>query len=354
MTADSRFLSSRREFLATTSLAVGAAVISPRAFAQDPALDWDWLVGNWDVWHRRLKKRLAGNDEWDEFAGKSSFRHTLGGLGNVDDNLLHLPAGTYRAISVRAFDPATRKWAIWWLDGRTAAKLDPPVLGGFTGDEGEFIGTDTYEGKPVVVRFRWHEVHGKRPHWDQAFSPDGGKTWETNWRNYFTRTQSTPSPIPRVEGPPPAEASDWNFLAGRWRVRNRKRRTAGGSWEEFDSQFNNWPVMGGLGNIGDNVFHAPSGTYRGMSIRAFDTQAKQWRTWWLDGRKPHTINSSVAGTFKDGVGTLLGEDDVDGRKVRVRSQWSRIATSSPRWEQATSRDGVNWDTDWTADFTRDS
>ena len=81
--------------------------------------------------------------------------------------------------------------------------------------------------------------------------------------------------------------------------------------------------MGGMGNIGDNVFHAPSGTYRGVSIRAFDSEERLWRSWWLDGRRPTVIGSSVAGTFKDGVGTLLGEDEVDGRKVRVRSQWSR-------------------------------
>jgi hypothetical protein len=342
----------RRVLLERISMAGAALALgAPRlASAAGPEKDWDWLTGNWDVWHRRLKKRLAGNDEWDEFAGKSAFWHLLGGLGNVDDNLLHLPAGTYRAISLRAFDPATRKWAIWWLDGRAAEKLDPPVMGGFEGDEGEFVGTDTFEGKPVVVRFRWHEVHGKRPHWDQAFSPDGGKNWETNWRNYFTRTSETASPIPRTE-PAPIEAADWSFLVGRWRVRNR-RRTAAGSWEEFDSTLHNWPVMGGLGNVGDNVFHAPAGTYRGVSVRAFDAQTMQWKSWWLDGRKPHVIASSVAGAFKDGIGTLLGDDEIDGRKVRVRSQWSRVATKSPRWEQATSSDGVRWDTNWSADFER--
>ena len=345
----------RRELLERISLGGAALTLSAPGFASaaGPEQDWDWLTGNWDVLHRRLKKRLAGNDDWDEFAGKSAFWHLLGGLANVDDNLLHLPAGTYRAISLRAFDPATRKWAIWWLDGRTAEKLDPPVMGGFTGDEGEFIGTDTFDGKPIIVRFRWHEVRSKRPHWDQAFSPDGGKTWETNWRNYFTRTSTTASPIPRGDEPAPAEAADWRFLVGRWRVRNRKR-LANGSWETFDSTLHNFPVMGGLGNVGDNVFHAPSGTYRGVSVRAFDAQTKQWRSWWLDGRKPQTISSSVAGAFKDGLGTLVGEDEVDGRKVKVRSQWSRTSTKSPRWEQATSPDGIHWDTNWSADFEREA
>src|SRR5690349_13456016 len=84
----------------------------------DHSHDWDWLVGRWSVRHRRLKARLAGCTEWEEFAGTSVLWHTLGGLGNVDDNVLELPGGTYRAVSVRAFDAETCQWSIWWLDAR--------------------------------------------------------------------------------------------------------------------------------------------------------------------------------------------------------------------------------------------
>jgi hypothetical protein len=110
--------------------------------------------------------------------------------------------------------------------------------------------------------------------------------------------------------------------------------------------------MGGLGNVGDHVIHAPSGTYRGLSVRAFDSESRLWRSWWLDGRKPQDISPSVAGAFDKGVGTLLGEERVDARPLRVRSQWTRLQSSSPRWEQATSTDGVSWETNWRADFER--
>lgn len=303
--------------------------------------DWNWLLGNWNVYHERLRDRLVGSTTWDKFAGKSNFWHVLGGLGNVDDDLLELPTGTYRAISVRTFDPASGKWSIWWLDGRTAGKLDAPVVGGFTGDEGEFFGDDVHKGTPVTVRFRWHETHSKRPWWDQALSTDHGKTWEVNWRNYFTRTSLTPSPIPWDEAPP--AANDWKFLVGKWRVHNRRRKPDG-TWEEFASTLENRPVMGGLGNVGDNVFHAPSGDYRGVSVRAFDTSKKTWNSWWIDGRTPSTIAPGVAGGFENGVGTLIG----DG----VRSLWTKTDTATPHWEQATSTDGRNWNTNWVADFVR--
>ena len=94
---------SRRELLAL--MAAGSASATLPAFAAAHERDWDWLLGNWDVFHSRLKDRLVGSTEWQEFAGKSAFWTTMGGLGNCDDNSLQLPAGDYRGLSVRAFDP---------------------------------------------------------------------------------------------------------------------------------------------------------------------------------------------------------------------------------------------------------
>ena len=152
--------------------------------------DWDFLVGKWNVRHRRLKARLVGNTEWEEFNGTCVNWSTMGGLGNVDDNVIELPAGTYRAVGLRAFDRGTRLWSIWWLDGRTPSRIDPPVRGGFANGIGSFVGDDTLNGRPIKVRFQWSQVKANSAHWEQAFSPDGGATWETNWLMEFTRSRS--------------------------------------------------------------------------------------------------------------------------------------------------------------------
>ena len=148
--------------------------------------DWAFLVGSWNVRHHRLKGRLVGSTEWEDFAGTCVNWPLLGGQGNVDDNVLELPGGTYRGVGVRAFNTETRQWSIWWLDSRRAV-LDPPVRGGFRDGVGTFLGDDTHEGRPVTVRFRWSKITAGAAEWDQAFSTDGGKTWETNWRMWFTR-----------------------------------------------------------------------------------------------------------------------------------------------------------------------
>lgn len=147
--------------------------------------DFDFLIGDWRVQHRRLRHRLAGNDDWQVFDGTCSVRPVLGGLANVDDNLLNLPDAPYRALSFRSFDDTSKRWAIWWLDARHAHALDVPVLGGFEDGVGLFYADDHFNGQPIRVRFRWTETGTASPLWEQAFSSDAGATWEINWTMRF-------------------------------------------------------------------------------------------------------------------------------------------------------------------------
>jgi hypothetical protein len=150
------------------------------------ARDFDFWMGRWKGYNRRLRERLAGCDEWDEFASKSIARSILGGTANEDVYLTDF-AGGYVGMSFRFFDPETKLWSIYWADSRRPGPLDPPVVGAFDGDMGIFEGPDTFDGRPIVVRYTWSRVTTPMPRWEQAFSDDGGETWETNWIMEFTR-----------------------------------------------------------------------------------------------------------------------------------------------------------------------
>lgn len=148
--------------------------------------DFDLRVGRWLMHNRRLKERLADCHEWEEFEGTQTLWQIMGGWGNVDDNVLKLPSGEYHGVTLRAYDAKTGQWAIWWLDGRNPfGELDPPVKGRFEHGVGTFYTDDTLRGKPIRVRFTWSGITPASAHWEQAFSPDGGKTWETNWTADF-------------------------------------------------------------------------------------------------------------------------------------------------------------------------
>lgn len=149
--------------------------------------DFDFLHGAWHVTHRRLRERLCGSTEWETFDGTCTAQPLLGGQANIDDNLLHLPDGSYRAASLRAHDPQTGRWSIWWLDARQPHRLDVPVVGQFENGVGTFLADDVLDGRPIRVRFRWLDMHTDAPHWEQAFSADAGTTWEVNWTMHFHR-----------------------------------------------------------------------------------------------------------------------------------------------------------------------
>jgi hypothetical protein len=155
--------------------------------AMSALTDFDFIIGDWRVRHRRLNSRLTGCTGWTEFPGTSSTRKILGGLGNVEDNLLMFPDGEVKAAAFRSFDAASGKWAIWWLDGRAPHHLDVPVVGSFSGPVGTFFADDSLGERPIIIRFIWHANPGGNPGWEQAFSADGGKTWETNWVMEFVR-----------------------------------------------------------------------------------------------------------------------------------------------------------------------
>jgi hypothetical protein len=154
--------------------------------SSDDQSDFEFFTGRWNVAHRRLRRRLQNDTQWEEFGGVCENRPIIGGLGNIDDNIIDLPGGTYRAATLRLFAPQTRRWSIWWVDGRDV-QLGYPMQGGFENGVGTFFGDEMLNGAPIRVRFIWSEITANTAQWQQAFSGDGGANWETNWIMRFTR-----------------------------------------------------------------------------------------------------------------------------------------------------------------------
>jgi hypothetical protein len=181
-------------FLAVVMGSVTAAEPShPAKPAQDANLsglhDFDFLVGQWRVHHRQLKARLAGSHEWTEFEGSLVTRRLMDGWANVGDNVFNMPGGEVRGVGLRSYDPKTGQWSVWWLDGRDpSADLGAPTKGRFQNGVGIFYSDERYRGKPIRVRVTWSRITSTSAHWEQAFSADGGKSWETNWTSDFTRS----------------------------------------------------------------------------------------------------------------------------------------------------------------------
>ncbi|MET8788303.1 hypothetical protein [Streptomyces sp. NPDC004589] len=148
--------------------------------------DFDFLHGSWDVANRRLTAPLgSGPATWTEFPGHAVVRPLFGGAGNIDE--ITFPTLGRQGVTLRLFDREKGRWSIHWSDSRTG-RLDPPLVGGFTGDRGDFRGEDTYDGRPIRVHFIWYRLGADTARWEQEFSADDGRTWELNWTMNLTRT----------------------------------------------------------------------------------------------------------------------------------------------------------------------
>jgi hypothetical protein len=148
--------------------------------------DFDYFQGAWTTHQRRLKARGVGSTEWEEFPATLCMTLYLDGMATVDE--LYFPTKGWGGLTLRTFDVEKRQWSIYWVSS-ASGKLEPPVVGGFDGDHGEFYGEDTDNGRPVKVRFTWNKLDRDHARWEQAFSYDD-RAWETNWTADFARADT--------------------------------------------------------------------------------------------------------------------------------------------------------------------
>jgi len=153
---------------------------------RDGREDFDFFIGSWKGHQRRLRERLKGSQSWEEFESVSVVRKMLGGLGNFDEVTMQRASGEMRGVTVRLFNPETRQWSIYWADS-IGATLGAPMVGEFKDGVGVFYDYEPFEGKQIFSRFLWTHDSPDTCRWEQAFSQDGGATWETNWTMDFTR-----------------------------------------------------------------------------------------------------------------------------------------------------------------------
>jgi len=156
--------------------------------ARDGRHDFDFFFGRWHVANHRLARRLEGCTVWEEFAAEVEAAPILGGLGNLDTFTCPRFADgrPLAGATLRLFDPGSRRWSLYWADDRSHV-LQPPVHGRFEAGRGEFHGDDSFAGRPIRVRFVWSVLGADAARWEQAFSSDGGVSWEDNWRMEMSR-----------------------------------------------------------------------------------------------------------------------------------------------------------------------
>lgn len=163
---------------------------------RDGQHDFDFHTGTWTTRLKRLRNPLTGSTTWIDYEGTTTVRAILGGRANLVELEVEGPSGRIDGVSLRTYHPRARQWRLHYAniaDGLVTA----PVIGAFSQGRGEFYGQDTLDGKAILVRFVISDITPDACHFEQAFSADGGRTWEVNWIATDTR-RGEPSPRPRT------------------------------------------------------------------------------------------------------------------------------------------------------------
>lgn len=174
--------------LAAGSPAAAQASPPQTAVARDGPHDFDFEFGSWAAHVRRRLRPLTGSNDWVELQGTSVVRRVWDGGANLGELKLEGAGTSLEGLSLRLYHPDSRQWSIYWSNRRDG-RLGEAMVGGFAGDRGEFYGQEDFEGRAIFVRFVFSERKADSFRIEQAFSDDGGKTWEPNWIATFTRAK---------------------------------------------------------------------------------------------------------------------------------------------------------------------
>jgi hypothetical protein len=154
--------------------------------ARDGQHDFDFEIGTWKTHLRRLLHPLSGSTTWVELDGTSVVRPVWAGRANLVELQVSGPSGPIAALSLRLYNPDSHQWSLNFSNSSTGT-LSQPTIGEFKDGVGEFFDHESFAGRAILVRFLIKQISAESCRFEQAFSADGGRTWETNWIATDTR-----------------------------------------------------------------------------------------------------------------------------------------------------------------------
>lgn len=165
-----------------------AAGLQQAAVKHDGQHDFDFEIGTWKTHLRRLVHPLTGSTTWVELEGTTVVRKVWNGRANLAELEADNASGHLEVLSLRLYDPQSHQWSLSSANSKSGT-LSQPVSGEFRNGRGEFFDQESFNGRTILVRNVWSDITADSCRFEQAFSDDGGKTWEVNWIAVDTRSK---------------------------------------------------------------------------------------------------------------------------------------------------------------------
>lgn len=169
-----------------TRLSGGQAAQGQSGREENRQRDFDFNFGTWKTHVSRLQRPLTGATNWIEYEGTSFVRPVWNGRASLFELEVDGPAGHIEGVGLRLYNPESQQWSLNWANSRDSV-MTTPMIGVFKNGRGEFIDREPFNGRTIFVRNGFMDITPNSSRFEQSFSDDGGKTWETNWVMTFKR-----------------------------------------------------------------------------------------------------------------------------------------------------------------------
>ena len=163
-----------------------ATQTKPNVSSHDGQHDFDFNVGVWKTHIKRVLDPLSGSNKSIELNGTVTVQPIWGGRAQWEEIETDGPNGHWQGMTLFFYNPEAHQWSQSFINSKIG-ELTPPLVGAFKDGRGELFSQDTFHGRSILVRAVWSDIKPDSHHFEESYSDDGGKTWETNWVNKYTR-----------------------------------------------------------------------------------------------------------------------------------------------------------------------
>jgi hypothetical protein len=339
--------------------------VAPASVTQrDGQHDFEFIFGRWKIHLKRRVHSSTGSDTWTEFDGYGRYQKIWDGRANLNDFEADSPTGHVEGLTLRTYNPQTHQWSLYWANSQDGI-LGVPQVGQFRDGQGEFYAQDTIDGKAVFIRYVWSKITPKSVHFEQAFSSDGGRSWDVNWISDMVRTSDESDGGTRpVEARPTSATTagmagggqhDFDPLLGSWKYRLKRRTnplTGSANWVDLTGTGVCYPLWNRTAQLDTFLVDGPKGRIEGLTLRLYNPKSRQWRLYWANS-KDGIVSVPQIGEFNKGRGEFYAQDTLDDKSILIRYDWTALPSPSPHFEQSFSEDGgKTWEVNWITDQTR--
>ncbi len=309
---------------------------------RDGQHDFDFDIGTWKTHSSRLMHPLTGSKDWADMDGITVVKKVWDGRANLAEYKAEGPAGHVELLSLRWYNPTAHQWNLDFATPNVGT-LGVPGVGEFRDGRGDFYDHEEINGKYVLVRFSIWGIGLDRGQSEQAFSEDGGKTWEVNWVNHYERI----SDDTQIDWNKDANSAidpgrhDFDFNVGVWHTQITRivdPFAASPQTLKIDGTVSVRKIWGGRAQLEEIEAEGPKGHWEALTLFLYNPKSHQWNQSFINS-KMGVLDAPLIGSFKDGRGELLSQDTFGDSAILVRGTWSDIRPNSHTYEESYSNDG---------------